>query len=181
MKTILKAGQQENIYRPALGAGDFPITLEGRATLVKLVRRCHTAKQPYETWLVKFEDDDTPVSRDIVVNLPNYGMASSLARSPECINLLEFMENAGLSNDWADPCGHGVVAYVTGRVLGNDVGAVELAGSRKINDELLVHLECTKDSDANSKIILNLNTLLVMASNYIRQQYDIAAEATQVK
>jgi hypothetical protein len=101
-------------------------------------------------------------------------MASSLARLPENKNLLVFMAEAGLSGDWVDPAGHGVVAHFSGKTLNNEVGAVELAGSRKINEEMLVHLEHGK-----SKVILNLNTLLVLASSYVRQQFNVAAEAAE--
>ena len=101
-------------------------------------------------------------------------MLSSLARSPEGRNLLLFMASAGLSDDWADPTSHGVTAYVNGKILDNAIGAVELVNGRQVNEEILVHLEC-----ANSKVILNLNTLIALASRYIRQQYDVAAEAVQ--
>jgi hypothetical protein len=99
-------------------------------------------------------------------------MASSLARLPESRNLLAFMAEAGISNDWVDTSG--IAAYTSGKVLSNEVGAVELAGSRKINEEMLIHLEHGK-----TKIVLNLNTLLVLASSYIRQQFNIAAEAAE--
>ena len=186
MKTVLKVGQKINIYRPSLidgnvGYGVATISnpsgeaeLEGIATLVRIVRKNHACIPPFETWIVKFDDDEEPVRRDIHVRLPQTaGMASSLARSPEGRNLLAFAAAAGLSDDWADPSGHGVTAWVNGNVLNNGVGAVELAG-RQVNDELLVHLEC-----AGAKVILNLNTLLALASSYVRQQYDIATEAVQ--
>jgi hypothetical protein len=125
-------------------------------------------------WVVKFEDDETPVERDITIRLPKTsGMSSSLARSPEGKSLLAFMAAAGLSDDWADPSGHGVTAWINGKVLNNEIGAVEIKG-RKVNDEILVHLECPKE-----KITVNLNTLLILASSYVKLQYAIATEAVQ--
>jgi hypothetical protein len=179
MKTILKSGQRVEIFQSDISKLDFPIplvaNLEGTATLVKLVERHHTAARPYETWMVKFDDDEEPVRRDIHIKLPYMaGMSSSLARSIESRNLLTFMTCAGLSDDWADPNGHGVTAYIGGKILDNAVGGVELSGSRRINNEILIHLECPK-----SKIVVNLNTLLVLASSYIRQQMDVATEAVQ--
>jgi len=165
MKSVLKSGQQVSINQPT--------GLEGTATLIKLVRKCHASIPPFETWTVKFDDDEEPVQRDIPIKLPPVtGMASSLARLPESRNLLAFMAEANISNDWVDTSG--VTAYVSGKVLNNEVGAVELAGNRKINEEMLVHLEYGK-----TKIVLNLATLLVLASSYIRQQFNVAAEATE--
>lgn len=179
MKTILKSGQRVEIFQSDISALDFPIplvaNLEGTATLIKLIKRCHMAAQPYETWLVKFDDDEEPVQRDIQVKLPYMaGMSSSLARALESRNLLTFMASAGLSDDWADPDGHGVTAYVSGKVLDNAIGAVELSGNRHVNNEILIHLECSK-----AKMVVNLNTLLVLASSYIRQQINVATEAVQ--
>jgi hypothetical protein len=179
MKTILKSGQRVEIFQSDISSLDFPIplvaNLEGTATLIKLVKKCHTAARPYETWMVKFDDDGEPVQRDIQIRLPySSGMSSSLARAIESRNLLTFMSSAGLSNDWADPNGHNVTAYFSGKILDNAVGAAELSGSRRINNEILVHLECP-----NAKIVVNLNTLLVLASSYIRQQIDVATEAVQ--
>lgn len=168
MKTILKRGQRVEILRP------FASAVEGTATLISSVRKCHTNIPPMETWIVKFDDDEEPVQRDIAVRLPQTsGMSSSLARSPESRNLLAFIAAAGLSDDWADPSGHNVTAWVNGKILNNEVGAIELAG-RQVNDEILVHLECP-----GAKIILNLNTILVLASSYVRQQYNVATEAVQ--
>lgn len=167
MKSVLKKGQQVEIKKPS---GET----EGIATLVAVVRKSHTAIPPFETWVVRFDDDEEPVQRDIPVKLPQVaGMASSMARLPESRNLLAFMAEAGLSNDWIDPTNNGVTAHISGKVLNNEVGAVELVG-RKINEEMLVHLEHGK-----TKIVLNLNTLLVLASSYIRQQFNIAAEAVR--
>jgi hypothetical protein len=171
MRTVLKRGQRVDIYRPAVMGTVAEI--EGAATLIQLVRKNHTSIPPFETWTVKFDDDEEPVQRDIPVKLPQIaGMASSLARLPESRNLLAFMAEAGISNDWVDTSG--IAAYTSGKVLSNEVGAVELAGSRKINEEMLIHLEHGK-----TKIVLNLNTLLVLASSYIRQQFNIAAEAAE--
>ena len=175
MKTVLKVGQRVDIYYREARDISNEAELEGTATLIKLVRKNHMCIPPFETWIVKFDDDDEPVQRDINVKLQQvFGMSSSLARAPESRNLMAFMAASGLSDDWADPSGHGVTAHINGKVLNNEFGAVELIGSRQVNDEILVHLECT-----GAKLILNLNTLLVLASSYIRQQYDIAAEAVQ--
>jgi hypothetical protein len=184
MKTALKVGQKVNIFKlwsaitfPNDDLTNRPPLCEGVATLVKLVRKCYSAVRPFETWIVKFDDDEEPVERDIAVRLPQpSSMASSLARSPESKKLLAFMDITGLSDDWVDPVGHGVVAHVNGRVLNNAVGAVELSGDNQINDEILVHLE-----HSEYKVVLNLNTLLVFATRYIKQQFDIATEAVQGK
>ena len=172
MRTVLKRGQRIDICRPFyMGTGT---EIEGAATLIQLVRKSHTSIPPFETWTVRFDDDEEPVQRDIPVKLPQVaGMASSLARLPESRNLLAFMAQAGISNDWIDPAGNGVVAHVSGKILNNDIGSAELVG-RKINEEMLVHLEHGK-----TKIVLNLATLLVLASSYIRQQFNIAAEAAE--
>jgi hypothetical protein len=171
MRTVLKRGQRVDIYRPSIVGVNAE--MEGAATLIQLVRKSHTSIPPFETWTVRFDDDEEPVQRDIPVKLPQVtGMASSLARLPESRNLLAFMAAAGISNDWVDTSG--ITAYTSGKVLSNEVGAVELAGSRKINEEMLVHLEHGK-----TKIVLNLTTLLVLASSYIRQQFNIAAEAVE--
>ena len=172
MRTILKKGEQVKIFHPP--SGTFPARQEGTATLIKLVRRNHDSVPPTEVWLVRFDDDGEVVERTIPVSISLPGMASSLARSAESKNLLAFMASAGLSDDWADPSGHGVTAWVSGKVLNNEVGAVELAGNRQVNDELLVHLECPE-----AKLVVNLNTLLVLATGYIRVQYSVAAAATQ--
>ena len=176
MRTVLKVGQRVDITREeSTGCGYQSTMFEGKATLVKLVRKCHTAIPPFEIWIVKFDDDEEPVQRSIPVKLPSVsGMSSSLARAPESRNLLAFMAAAGLSDDWTDPSGHDVTAYVSGKVLSNDVGAVELTSNNRINEELLVHLE-----HPGAKIVLNLNTLLVLASGYVRQQFDMAAEAVK--
>jgi len=169
MRTVLKRGERVEISK--VGS----VETEGIATLMQLVRKSHTAIPPFETWIVRFDDDEEPVQRDIPVKVPQVaGMASSLARLPESGNLLAFMAEAGLSSDWIDPAGHGVTARVSGKVLNNEVGAVELAGSRKINEEMLVQLEHGK-----TKLVLNLTTLLVLASSYIRQQFNVAAEAAE--
>jgi hypothetical protein len=175
MKTVLKVGQKVDIVREeSAWGGQQSNMFEGKATTVKLIRKNHTAIPPFETWMVKFDDDEEPVQRDIRVKLPQApGMSSSLARSPESRNLLAFMAAAELSDDWMDPSGHGITAYVSGKVLSNEIGATELVNGR-INEEMLVHLEHNK-----AKIVLNLNTLLVLASGYIRQQFDMAAEVVQ--
>ena len=169
MKTVLKKGQKVEIRKVCTGE------LEGKAVLVALVKKNHSYTPPFETWMVKFDEDDEPMERDIRVKLPHSsGMASSLARSPESKSLLTFMSDADLSDDWVDPRGHGITAYVTGKVLSNENGAVEVVGRNKANDELLVHLEHGKTG-----IVLNLNTLLVLASSYVRLQYDVATEAVE--
>jgi hypothetical protein len=169
MKTVLKVGQKVDIYERVCGKP----ALEGTATLIKLVTKNHNTIPPYETWIVDFDDDGEPVQRDIRVSLPQASsMASSLARSPEGKSLLTFI--SGLEDGLADPKSNGVTAYVSGKVLGNEVGAKELAGNNQVNDELLVHLECRDE-----KVILNLNTLLILASSYIRQQYGVVTEAIE--
>jgi hypothetical protein len=125
MRTVLKSGQKVEILKPLalLESKCFtcPADLEGIATLIKLVRKCHTAIPPSEVWLVKFDDDDEPVQREILVKLPQTtsGMSSSLARSPESRNLLAFMSVAGLSDDWIAPAERGVTAHFSGSVLVN--------------------------------------------------------------
>ena len=108
MKTVLRVGQKVDIHRVKLvesGIKPDGTDIEGTATLIKLLQKSHTTNPPYETWLVAFDDDETPVERHIPVRLPqfqSYGMSSSLARSPVNRQLLEFMVAAGLSDDWAD-------------------------------------------------------------------------------
>ena len=173
MKSVLRRGDWCSVYKKQQTPSEH-LELEGKAQLVSLVRLCHTSNPPSEVWVVKFEDDETPVERDITIRLPKTsGMSSSLARSPEGKSLLAFMAAAGLSDDWADPSGHGVTAWINGKVLNNEIGAVEIKG-RKVNDEILVHLECPKE-----KITVNLNTLLILASSYVKLQYAIATEAVQ--
>lgn len=179
LKTVLKVDQKVEVFKSLFECetldGPPKYILEGTATLVKLVCKHHNTIPAYETWMVKFDDDGEAVQRDIRVKLPpTSGMASSLARSPEGKSLLAFMVETGLSNDWADPSGHGITAYVNGKVLNNEIGASEFAKSNQINDEILVYLE-----HGQTKVILNLNTLLVLASSYVRQQYGVVAEAIE--
>ncbi|MFA5767454.1 MAG: hypothetical protein WC919_06015, partial [Candidatus Paceibacterota bacterium] len=63
MRTVLKRGQRVDIYRPAVMGTVAEI--EGAATLIQLVRKNHTSIPPFETWTVKFDDDEEPVQRDI--------------------------------------------------------------------------------------------------------------------
>ena len=80
-------------------------------------------------------------------------MLSALARSPEGKSLVEFAEAVGLSSDWENPHGVGVVISISGRVLNNRVGARVLDGN-KINDEVLVHLELSNATIQRSSILI---------------------------
>jgi hypothetical protein len=163
MKTILKPGQKVEIYKE-------DGLIEGTATLIKLVKKCHTADRPIETWFVRFDDDGEIIQRDISVKLISTpGMSSCLARSPEGKSLLTFMSMADLTDDWIDPKGHDVTAFVSGKILDNLVGSNELVGPNQVNEEILIHLE-----HSDTSIVINLNTLLVLASSYVRQQLDMA-------
>ena len=182
MKSQLKRGRRVEIFRytPPLSQTDQPLfgartkELEGTAILQSLIRKYHDEKEPSEIWMVKFDEDDEPVQREILVEVqpkPS-GMLSSMARSSEGKNLLLFMKTVGLSHDWSDPTGHGVTAFVNGQTLDNTVGASELTATGQVNCEILVHLE-----HKNIKIVVNLNTMLALASGYVRQQYGVAEEA----
>ena len=172
MRSQLKRGCRVDIYQSPLAAMDF----EGTAVLQSRIRKNYTSAPAYETWMVKFDEDDEPVERVIRVDLPepSSGMLSSLARSPEGKSLLSFMRVTELSHDWSNPNRRGITAHFSGQLLDNEVGPIELTSTGRINDELLVHLE-----HRDTRIIVNLNTLLALASGYIRQQYDVATEAVQ--
>lgn len=178
MKTVLKKGERHTIVK----SGSLSV-VEGIAELVKPISKNYGSNPPYEVWDVKFDDDEI-VRRMITVKLspdeteqPKWMlggsccMSSSYARSSESDALVKFMKAANISIDWADPVGHGITAWVTGNALSNEIGAIELNG-KKVNNELLLHLEHN-----NEKVVVNLNTLLVLATSYIKQQYDVAKEA----
>ena len=178
----LKRGQEIDIYKDPFDK----TMLEGRATLIK--RQPNTmvlTGPPHEEWDVLFEDNESPVRRVIAiedskpsVDIFTMSMLSAVARSPECKSLLEFMSRAGLTADWEDPPNHRVTASICGRVLDNRIGSNPMYGS-KVNNEILVTLELKDESLREVEYIttLNLNTILALASAYIKQQHEIAEAA----
>ena len=171
--------QKVKIYKDPLEKTQF----EGTATLLRRVN-IGEVRTPIpaecEVWEVRFDaDDEARVTRVIAIDDKNaftMSMLSAMARSPEGKSLLDFMVAAGLSADWEDPQGHDVSCDVSGRFLSNKVGPNVLDGSRP-NNELLVHLDI--DGPSTHTTTVNLNTILALASAYVRQQYGIAEEAVR--
>lgn len=95
-------------------------------------------------------------------------MLSSMARSPMGRNLLEFMDGSGLREDWEDPSGQSVSAWVTGRLLDNQAPANVIV-EEEANEELLLQLK-----SPHGKCTVNVNTLLALAAAYIRREYVLA-------
>jgi hypothetical protein len=174
----LKRGSRVNVYK-WYQDGSIPQTdLEGSAVLQTRIRKNYAAQPPYETWMVKFDEDEEPVQRNIQIDMQEEtaGMLSSLARSPDGRDLLMFMKITKLPEDWSDPIGHEVTAFVSGQVLDNSVGSAELTVTGKVNDEMLVHLQ-----HSDTAAIVNLATILALAAGYVRQQYKLASEVVNVE
>ena len=100
-------------------------------------------------------------------------MLSALARSDMGEELLEFVRQSGLPDDWENPAAHSVEAHCTGRILDNKLGAIEVDGPR-MNEELLVHLRSPA-----GRCVLNLNTLLAFATAYVAYQFDAVGRAIE--
>jgi hypothetical protein len=90
---------------------------------------------------------------------------SSLARSPECENLLKFALEHEVSDDWETPP---LLCHVNGRILSGQVALGEA------DTEMVVHLN---RPDSSSRCSVHLSTLLALAMAYIKYQYEAVANA----
>ena len=91
---------------------------------------------------------------------------SSLARSPESEQLLKFVLDHEVLDNWEHPP---LLCYVNGRVLSGTVPVGELQ-----SQELVVNIEYRH---GEGKCSIHLSTLLSLATAYIKYQYEAVAAA----
>ena len=91
---------------------------------------------------------------------------SSLARSPECEQLLRFALDHKVIDNWEHPP---LQCYVNGNVLS---GAIPVGESE--SQELVVNISCLHHP---KKCSVHLSTILALATAYIKYQYEAVAAA----
>lgn len=100
-------------------------------------------------------------------------MISAVARSKESINLLEFADSNGLHDDWSSSHDEkGIRAMITGMVLDNKNSPSPISKG-SVNTEFLVHL-----TGPAGKCVVNLSTVLALASAYIRDDLQRVSKLT---
>jgi hypothetical protein len=101
-------------------------------------------------------------------------MLSSIARGTEGVALVKFANLHGLADDWHDagqppPGASPISVMVSGSRLDNIFGNLVMVDEGEISPEYLIHLGGNR-----AKCVVNLATVLAMATAYARQQIALA-------